>query len=93
MAIDYDLTYTQDPDYWDEVVRIGRARGHDFVCITGRTEPPGASGSERVPPMKVICSPDSYKVRAAARAGLKVDVWADDCPGSIEPGRVVEWDD
>ena len=84
IAIDYDNTYTADPEWWDEVIRSGQERGHTIVCVTGRTEPPNL-------PIRVICAGDEYKRDAVRRSGLRIDVWIDDEPGHIEPGRKLDW--
>lgn len=91
IAIDYDFTYTLDPVFWDAVITNGRRRGHEFVCVTGRERPPELD--EKQPPVQVICSPEKYKGMTAAAAGLNVDVWIDDAPGTIEAGKIVEWED
>lgn len=91
IALDYDLTYSLDPDFWDAMVAAGRSRGHSFVCVTGREAPPGKH--ERQIPMPVVCSPSTPKFRAAIAAGYVVDVWIDDCPGTIEPARILEWNE
>lgn len=88
-ALDYDLTYTLDPDFWDSVIAAARARGHRWVCVTGRDEPPGPR--ERQIPMPVVCAPSQHKFRAAMAAGYAVDVWIDDAPGTIEPTRILDW--
>lgn len=90
IAIDYDFTYTADPDFWDDFFSLARLQEHECICITGREQPPGPD--ERQPPMRVLCSPDRYKSVTAAAAGLSVDVWIDDAPGSIEGGRMLEWE-
>ncbi|WP_428383690.1 hypothetical protein [Nevskia ramosa] len=82
IALDYDLTYTRDPKAWDEVVRIMTVMGHSFVCVTGRDQPPRAS-EPRIP-MPIVCAGDELKSVAAVKAGYFVDVWIDDCPGTIE---------
>lgn len=89
IALDYDLTYTADPEFWELVVRVGLSRGHRFICVTGRRD------SDPVPPlpMPVVYAGDVLKSRAAARAGYVPDVWIDDMPGTIEPVRVLEWDE
>lgn len=89
IALDYDLTYTADPDFWDAVIAGGRERGHRWVCVTGRQHPPGPH--ERQIPMPVVCAGDRHKFRAAIAAGYAVDVWIDDAPGTIEPARILEW--
>lgn len=86
LSLDYDNTYTADPDGWDAVVMLMRERGHEFVCVTSRAWPPGTHDeTERLPPMPVVCAGHIYKRRAAAVAGYVVDVWIDDCPSVIEP--------
>ena len=91
IAIDYDFTYTADPDFWDAVIRLGRERGHQFICVTGRDEPPGLH--ERQIPVQVICSPSRFKCSAALERGHVVDVWIDDAPGTIEPAKILQWGD
>jgi hypothetical protein len=90
IALDYDLTYTADPELWDAFIAAARARGHEFVCVTGREQPP--SIAERQIPMPVVCAGDKHKFRAAMAAGYAVDVWIDDSPGTIEPARIVDWE-
>lgn len=82
ISLDYDFTYTLDPDFWDEVVKIGRQRGHSFVCITNRERPPEVD--EPIPNMKIYCSPDIPKGLTSARYKLGIDVWIDDSPSTIE---------
>lgn len=91
ISLDYDLTYTADPEFWDAVVLAGKARGHQFVCVTGRAEPPQAP-RQRVPDMPIVCAPHTYKRGAARRAGYFVDVWIDDSPGAIESSTHLRWD-
>lgn len=90
IALDYDKTYTRDPSYWDQVIALGQQRGHEFVCVTGRREPPGSH--ELHIPIPVLCAPSQWKRHAAMAAGYHVDVWIDDMPEMIAPGRVLAWD-
>ena len=89
IALDYDKTYTADPLFWDQVVRLGEQRGHQFVCVTGRRDPPGSH--ERQIPMRVICAGSEWKRRAAAKAGVHVDVWIDDMPEMVAPGGILQF--
>lgn len=89
IAMDYDMTYTADPKAWNEVVRVMTVLGHSFVCVTGRDQPP--SISEPHIPMPIVCAGDELKSVAALRAGYAVDVWIDDCPGTIERCRKLEF--
>jgi hypothetical protein len=85
LSLDYDQTYTRDPDFWDGVIAAGIARGHSFVCITNRPNPPGTGKAERLPSPRipVLCAGQEFKQDAARAAGLKVSVWIDDMPASI----------
>jgi len=90
IALDYDFTYTLDPEMWDAFVRFAEKRGHTFVCVTGRDCPP--SERERQIPMPVVCASGEPKFRAAMRAGYAVDVWIDDAPSTISPVGILSWD-
>lgn len=85
IALDYDQTYTRDPDYWDEVIAAGIRRGHQFVCVTNRVVAPGSAKIERVPEpaIPVVCAGHEMKDVAARAAGFKVSIWIDDMPASI----------
>jgi hypothetical protein len=100
IAIDYDDTYTRDPDLWDDFITAAHNGGHLVICVTNRPWAPNTSKHERVPcvikrdlkldPIPVICAGDKFKVDAAREAGYSVHVWIDDTPGSIDdtPGSV-----
>lgn len=85
IAIDYDLTYTRDPDFWDAVIALGVGRGHRFVCVTSRTQEPGTTKPERrpTPAIPYVCAGEELKSDAARAAGHNVQIWIDDCPGAI----------
>lgn len=84
ISLDYDDTFTRDPDFWCQVVALGRLRGHEFVCVTARSSPP-ESGREPHIPMPVVCAGNEWKASAAARKGFIVNVWIDDMPQLIKP--------
>jgi len=88
IAIDYDATYTADPDFFDEVIKIGLSHGHSFVCATGRKSVPVG----RKPSIPFILCDDEFKFVVAKREGYKIDVWIDDEPGHIEPARKLSWE-
>lgn len=89
IALDYDGTYTADPAFWDQVIELGKSKGHSFVCVTGRREPPGSH--ERKIPMPIVCAGSEYKRRAAMDAGHAVDVWIDDMPEMIAPTKLLDF--
>lgn len=38
IAIDYDGTYTNDPELWDIFIHNAKERGHEVICATMRYE-------------------------------------------------------
>jgi hypothetical protein len=77
IALDYDGTYTADPELWREFIRIAKSRGHEVVCVTMRNvdeamEPFGASN--------YYFTDRKAKVPAMAEEGIQIDIWIDDKP-------------
>ena len=83
LGLDYDKTYTRDPDFWDKVIDLAYSRGHTWLCVTNRQVAPGSAKDERVPSIPVLCAGDQRKEDAARAAGFHVHVWIDDMPASI----------
>ena len=82
-AIDYDGTFSRDPDLWREFVASARARGHECVLVTGRTDEGewGAEVKRGVGDlMPIVFAGPHWKREAALKKGWKVDVWIDDNP-------------
>lgn len=87
IAIDYDNTFSADPEGWTEVIKLMQVRGHKFVCVTGRsnessmmTEPVIRAINGLIP---IVFAGALWKKEAAEKAGWKIDVWIDDCPWMI----------
>jgi hypothetical protein len=36
IALDYDGTYTVDPQFWEDFITLAKVRGHEVVCVTKR---------------------------------------------------------
>lgn len=86
IAIDYDDTFTADPEAWSLVIATLQRRGHKVVCISARFEEPG-NRSEIMTAMPqgvdvLLCY--GWPKRAFAKAnGVDVDIWIDDLPEAI----------
>ncbi len=94
IGIDYDDTYTADPMLWARFIGDARRSGHVVVCVTARREPPDFTRDPPLPPdVRIVCAGQSWKKHAAAKAGFSVDIWIDDTPGLIEPGRLLDFDE
>lgn len=90
IAIDYDDTYTRDPDFWKLVISAAKCRGHDVYCITARTP---AQSQEVLDSIGKIIGHDNClftsmkaKKKYAYGKGIRIDVWIDDLPVFVDTG-------
>lgn len=86
IAIDYDYTYSADPETFNKVIATFKAAGHNVICVTGREDgvmgvPVRNSIGKLVP---VIFAGSVPKRVAARKNGYIVDVWIDDMPMMID---------
>jgi len=83
LCIDYDGTYTEDPEFWDRVIELAKQRGHGVVCATMRYR-----RTEGAPVLKaldgkvdeVFFTDRAAKQPALNARGVFPDVWIDDSP-------------
>lgn len=74
IGLDYDGTYTRDPELWDKFVMMAELRGHEVVCITMRYE------TEPVFDMPCEVVYTGRQAKISNIAGCRVDIWIDDNP-------------
>lgn len=79
IALDYDETYTRDPQFWDEVIKLAQYRKHEIVCVTLRDEQDGAPGM----PIRTIFTNGYTKRPFCDKLGEQFHVWIDDTPEYI----------
>lgn len=82
IALDFDDTYTRDPDLWDYFISMSIARGHDIRIVTFRksTMRDPALDNMKIP---VIFTEYTQKRAHCNKLGWYVDVWIDDSPEFI----------
>lgn len=82
LALDYDDTYTRDPIFWDEVIRLAKQRGHSVICVTARHARYQQEVADALEAKveAIICTNGKAKHPAAYKAGYMPSVWIDDCP-------------
>lgn len=91
IAIDYDDTYTADPDFWRKFIHAANNSGHTIIMVTQRCRcypEQVREVEERVGRLlPIIFAGDPLlaqsKMQAAQTAGYVVDVWIDDNPQSV----------
>ncbi len=91
IAVDYDGTYSADPETFEKVIALFQSAGHTVICVTGRDG--GAMGDivratiGRLIP--IVFAGKEWKAEAAKQAGYRVDIWIDDIPGMISPADII----
>ena len=84
IALDFDDTYTRDPQLWDHFIAQAKDRQHDIRIVTFRkrsmTDPALDWLSQILP---VIFTEYQQKRAFTNRIGWNVDVWIDDSPEFI----------
>lgn len=92
IGLDYDGTFTADPDLWRRFIGDAQRSGHTVVCVTGRKAMPDYSREPRLPDsVPVVLAGDRWKRHAAAAAGFPVQVWIDDMPEMVAPSKVLDF--
>lgn len=101
IALDYDLTYSLDPDFWIDFARNAAQRGHDVRIVTARDD-----RYDRTAPLVLAEAflPVIYCRGVAKKWHCQhfvpdfiPDVWIDDKPQSIlensatSPEFLVQW--
>ena len=84
IALDYDDTYTQDPELWLRFVKDALERNHDVRVVTMRFPFEGIGMDPRLLELvPVIFTERCAKKRVCFLQGFVVDVWIDDRPDFV----------
>jgi len=78
IALDYDKTFTLDPDMWVEIIQLMQGNSHEVIIVTMRYL------HEEIPinikGVNVHYTERKAKVRWCMDHGIDVNVWIDDQP-------------
>ena len=83
ISIDYDDTYTNDPDLWDRFIAVAESKGHIVICVTARRDTFENRREMTIPVETILFAYDCPKRQYAEYKGYHVDVWIDDKPEAI----------
>jgi hypothetical protein len=81
IALDYDFTYTADRQLWDKFIADAKNCGHRVCCVTHRRPENAITDLTSV---EIIYTSYRAKRRHCESLGLRVNVWIDDSPESVE---------
>lgn len=81
IALDYDGTYTSDPEFWEWFVRKAQSRGFSVYVVTMRYATEPVSETLRAMVAGVIYTGRQAKLRYVERVmEIDMDIWIDDHP-------------
>jgi hypothetical protein len=90
IGLDFDNTYTRDPEAWNTFIRYFTGRGHTVYCTTYRLQSQSDEVYETIG--EVIGRKNCYFTAYTAKhpymvaQGIIIDVWIDDMPQLIYQG-------
>ena len=97
ISIDYDKTFSSDPEMWGKFAKSSAASGNQVVMISrrpdteqDRNEITAALGDYASSFSTVLLVGDQFKDAAAKAAGINVDVWVDDSPQFVKQQEQID---
>lgn len=92
-ALDFDDTFTADPELWSEWIKVAKFRGHKVYCVTARRdheenrkELSDYFSQYGISIPIVFCNLGS-KTWTMEQRGIKVNIWIDDSPHALVHGH------
>lgn len=81
-ALDFDGTYSEDPELWQAFISLARARGHRVMCVTQRYEHEREQIERQLTGKvdRIVYTGRKAKARHMQFLGHTPDVWIDDLP-------------
>ena len=86
ISIDYDGTYTANPDMWDRVIELMQDYNCNVYCVTKRHR---MFRDKDIKPNVPIIHAVKSKLEATKATGIEIDIWIDDNPKSITPYKLL----
>lgn len=87
IALDYDGTFTNDPELWVLFAHLAKTRGHTVFILTRRWKEKHPGNFNRPVPeegmFKVIYCEDKDKIPVMREQGETADVFIDDRPWEL----------
>ena len=87
IAIDYDETWSRDPEFWRAFEELARTHGHEVIGVTGRDE---RETDDMCPHyfrlQRFHTGGKAKRSFVESRLGRPVSVWIDDSPEFIGRG-------
>jgi hypothetical protein len=85
IALDYDDTYTQDPEFWLKFIDMVAEHGHEVILVTMRA-PYERHKLDQTLLNKISAEFTNNKAKRpfVEEKGIHIDVWIDDNPHYVD---------
>jgi len=87
IALDYDNTFTLDPDFWHDFIKKAQEKNHEVLIVTSRWPAKEAHVCEIItntfPELTIHFTCKRPKKQVMKELGITINVWIDDSPESI----------
>lgn len=83
LALDFDNTYTADPDFWNEVIDVAKRFQHEIRVVTARSPTHDNIGNEIDHLPVIYCDGVAKRFVCHHFNDWDPDVWIDDKPESV----------
>jgi len=81
IALDYDDTYTKDPEFWETVIRYAYTKNHTVICVTMRHQHEGEELFHSIGKLcRIIFTGRIAKQCYLSEMEIYPDIWIDDRP-------------
>ncbi len=82
LSLDYDNTYTRDPEMWNEFINLAQSKGHNVYVVTMRSSTEGREVTEALSNKVdgIFFTNRKSKSKFMFDRGISIDVWIDDIP-------------
>lgn len=84
ISLDYDDTYTKDPEFWNNFIIQCQTRDHTVYCVTLRNAVEKLelldSIGKLIPEENIIFCNYKSKYKVCQSKNITIDVWIDDMP-------------
>lgn len=88
IGLDYDETYTRDPELWNNFIDLCHLRGHEIMIVTFRGDDTPINHDLPIPVYYTAAHPKRDWMNSL---GIVIDIWIDDFPDLIT--QKSEWTD
>lgn len=92
LALDFDNTFTRDPELWKEFIGLCNKRGHEIMIVTmraGRGDAKAQVEAAIGDLCPVIYCHHTFKRKVTSQKGVNIDIWIDDLPEGIGDQRLM----